>query len=222
MWTPVACLWAPVGTACPAGQWLGFCTVPVAQENPRAVPSAQLSPGLVPTPPSSGGRVDKYVEPFPFLSPSSLPPVLITQEVGGCSSYLTLRGTRPWFGEGGRRPLGAVNSSRWGSNSFQLVAVEARTFQATCRLQSAKQAPGMVRHGGCSDCSILSPPVAQAPYLREWGSLLSCLAGSQGVSTALLLGIYPPTCTECVPFCPRRGHRCKQDKKGPFLSLNRC
>lgn len=36
-------------------QWLGFCTVPVSQENPQAVPSAQLSPGLVPTPPDSGG-----------------------------------------------------------------------------------------------------------------------------------------------------------------------
>lgn len=58
-------------------QWLGFRTVPISQ-NPQAVPSAQLSPGLVPTPPDSGGRVDKYSEPFPFLSPSSLPPILIT------------------------------------------------------------------------------------------------------------------------------------------------
>lgn len=58
-------------------QWLGFCTVPVAQENPWAVPQRSLVQVWYP-PLLVLGVVDKYAEPFPFLSPSSLPPILIT------------------------------------------------------------------------------------------------------------------------------------------------
>lgn len=63
------------------------------------------------------------------------------------------------------------------------------------------------------------------PYLLPQGAglLAKLLTGSEVVSYFLPLGhLFPPMCTECVPFCPRSGTRCKQDQKGPCLSLSKC
>lgn len=124
--------WAPVGTTCPAGHsgWGFWDAQSLTLRRTRGLfPWCSLVCVRYLPLPTQGGGIYKYSEPFAFLSPSSLPPVLkLPKHVWGLRWLPDAGKQTSRFGEVGGTHFLAVTSSSWSSSSLPRIAFGSRSL----------------------------------------------------------------------------------------------